>query len=129
MRPSPSSPRTSIRAVRGVDAVRRPVDETGRFERQVEPQLPEVKNEMKMEGTKREDFYALATKGEVDMGDRHVTVIAGDRPATGGSTGRPEEMEMKWMTFSSGSVGEFSFTRPRHTGLQSPFSSNKAASE
>lgn len=23
-----------------------------------------VKNEMKMEGTKREDFYALATKGE-----------------------------------------------------------------
>ena len=24
----------------------------------------EVKNEMKMEGTKREDFYALATKGE-----------------------------------------------------------------
>lgn len=26
--------------------------------------IDEVKNEMKMEGTKREDFYALATKGE-----------------------------------------------------------------
>ena len=26
-----------------------------------------VKNEMKMEGTKREDYYALATKGEAHL--------------------------------------------------------------
>eukprot|EP00438_Fugacium_kawagutii_P002179 Skav228813 [mRNA] locus=scaffold359:315827:317870:+ [translate_table: standard] len=64
-----------VDAVKGEGVKGEGVKQEGNVKQEKMRTEEDVKNEMKMEGTKREDFYALATKGEAGSSFKSIQCI------------------------------------------------------